>query len=139
MLYFDGKLYVVSDGGVFRANDPALSPVDYSYFTDITVGLGIHQCYRIGVSQTDPVQIAVGSQDNGLTLYIDEEWRNWYGADGMHTFIDKDDPSIIYGSIYNGSFLVSNNGNDSVDITDASTEGAWVTPFIQDNLEQDWL
>ena len=139
MLYFDGKLYVVSDGGIFRADDPALSPVDYSYFTDITVGLGIHQCYRIGVSQTDPVQIAVGSQDNGLTLYIDEEWRNWYGADGMHTFIDKDDPSIIYGSIYNGSFLVSNNGNDSADITDASTDGAWVTPFIQDNLQQDWL
>ena len=133
MIYQDGKLYIGSDGGIFVANNP-LSVSD-TYYTDLSAGLGIRQFYRIGISQTDPVVVSGGSQDNGTSVYrADGNWYDWLGADGMETFVDKDDTQILYGTSQYGSLYKSTNGGSSYfGLSEpGGKSGNWVTPFEQD-------
>ena len=86
-----------SDGGIFVANDPL--NVSRTYYTDLTAGLGIRQFYKIGISQTDPVIVSGGSQDNGTSVYrADGVWYDWLGADGTESFVDHSDSNILYGT-----------------------------------------
>ena len=133
MIYHNNKIYVGSDGGVFVANDPL--NVSSTYYTDLTDGLGIRQFYKIGISQTDPVIVSGGSQDNGTSVYrADGIWYDWLGADGMETFIDHSNPNTMYGTSQNGSLYKSfdqgatRSGLPSPD----DKSGSWVTPFEQD-------
>lgn len=136
--YVDGKLYVGSDGGVFVAENPLT--IDTDYYTDLTSGLGIRQFYKIGVSQTDPEVVSGGSQDNGTSVMdINGDWTDWLGADGMETFVDKNDNSILYGTSQSGSLYKSYNGGASysgVSRPEGKT-GNWITPFEQDPITQD--
>ena len=133
MIYHNNKIYVGSDGGIFVANDPL--NVSSNYYTDLTDGLGIRQFYKIGISQTDPVIVSGGSQDNGTSVYrADGIWYDWLGADGMETFIDHSNPNTMYGTSQNGSLYKSfdqgatRSGLPSPD----DKSGSWVTPFEQD-------
>lgn len=136
------KLYVGSDGGVYKADNPTV--VDSNYYTDLTAGLGIRQFYKIGVSQTNPVIVTGGSQDNGSSvLGSDGNWTDWWGADGMEGFVDKNDSQIIYGTSQYGSFVKSFDSGQSVsDLTQPDDKGGdynwnWVVPFEQDPITQD--
>ena len=127
------KLYVGSDGGVFVADNPL--NVSSSYYRDLTPGLAIRQFYRIGISQTDPVIVSGGSQDNGTSILgSDGVWRDWLGADGMETFVDKDNSNIIYGtSQFGGLYKSVTEGNNSSGLnTPEGKSGNWITPFEQD-------
>ena len=138
MIYHNDKIYVGSDGGIFVANDP--ENVSSTYYTDLTAGLGIRQFYKIGISQTDPVIVSGGSQDNGTSVYrADGIWYDWLGADGMETFVDHSNPDILYGTSQGGTLYKSydqgassnwiNHGYfDDID----GPDGSWVTPFEQD-------
>ena len=133
MEYVDGKLYVGSDGGISIANNPTI--VNSNYFTNLTVGLGIRQFYKIGISQTNPVIVTGGSQDNGTSVYrTNGVWYDWLGADGMETFVDKTNSNVLYGTTQFGSLYKSTNaGNSRSDIaTPEDKSGNWVTPFEQD-------
>ena len=138
MIYHNNKIYVGSDGGIFVANDPL--NVSSTYYTDLSAGLGIRQFYKIGISQTNPVIVTGGSQDNGTSVYrADGIWYDWLGADGMETFIDHSDPGILYGTSQGGTLYKSYNQGasyswinhgyfDDID----GPDGSWVTPFEQD-------
>jgi photosystem II stability/assembly factor-like uncharacterized protein len=133
MMYHNDKIYVGSDGGIFVANDPL--NVSSAYYTDLSAGLGIRQFYKIGISQTDPVIVSGGSQDNGTSLYrADGIWYDWLGADGMETFIDHSDNNIIYGTSQTGVLYKSlNQGQTYFGLpSPEDKEGNWVTPFEQD-------
>jgi photosystem II stability/assembly factor-like uncharacterized protein len=133
MIYHNDKIYVGSDGGIFVANDPL--NVSSTYYTDLSAGLGIRQFYKIGISQTNPVIVTGGSQDNGTSVYrADGIWYDWLGADGMETFIDHSDPNILYGTSQNGSLYKSlNQGQNYFGLPrPEDKEGSWVTPFEQD-------
>ena len=133
MEYIGNKLYVGSDGGISIANNP--TTVNSNYFTDLSVGLGIRQFYKIGISQTNPVVMTGGSQDNGTSVFrTDGAWYDWLGADGMETFVDKTNSNILYGTTQFGSLYKSiNAGNTRLDIaTPDGKSGNWVTPFEQD-------
>ena len=116
MVYQNNKLYVGSDGGIFVANDPL--NVSSFYFTDLSSGLGIRQFYNIGVSQTNPVIVTGGSQDNGSSVYrADGTWVDWLGADGMESFVDHSDSNILYGTSQFGSLYKSiDQGNSRTDL-----------------------
>jgi photosystem II stability/assembly factor-like uncharacterized protein len=136
MEYVGDKLYVGSDGGIFVANNPLV--VNNTYYTDLTAGLGIRQFYKIGISQSDPVVVSGGSQDNGTSVYgIDGVWRDWLGADGMESFVDKDDNNILYGTSQLGYLYKSLNGGQSrIGISrPLNKTGNWITPFEQDPSE----
>ena len=137
LLVFDGEtLYVGTDGGIFFTEDSTNLTADY--YTDITKGLGIRQNYKIGVSQTEDVIISAGSQDNGTSFYTTTDgWRDWIGADGMETFIDKDNPDRMYGTSQLGQLYRSLNGGISlIQLNEpGSGQGNWVTPWEQDPVE----
>ncbi len=132
ILKFVGNtLYVGSDGGIFTSTNGAAS------FTNKTVGLGIREFYKIGVSKTDPNVVSGGAQDNGTSVMrgANRQWVDWLGADGMETFVDWNNPNILYGTSQNGSmYRSSNQGNTRTSIAkpDPDEDGAWVTPFEQD-------
>ncbi len=127
------KLYTGTDGGIYVADDPL--NVSSAYYRDLTPGLGIRQFYRIGISQTNPVVVSGGSQDNGTSvLDSNGTWKDWLGADGMETFVDKNNASILYGTVQFGGLYKSFNGGNS-DVYIGSPEnksGNWITPFEQD-------
>ncbi|NNE30769.1 MAG: T9SS type A sorting domain-containing protein [Winogradskyella sp.] len=138
------KLFVGSDGGIFKAENPTV--VNSNYYTDLTPGLGIRQFYRIGISQTDPVIVTGGSQDNGSTvLGSDGVWRDWWGADGMEGFVDKDNSQLIYGTSQFGSFVKSVDGGNNVSgVSQPDSKGGqsnwnWIVPFEQDPIVQNTI
>ncbi|WP_179346028.1 VPS10 domain-containing protein [Winogradskyella ursingii] len=138
------KLFVGSDGGIYKAENPTV--INSNYYTDLTPGLGIRQFYKIGISQTNPVIVTGGSQDNGSTvLGADGVWRDWWGADGMEGFVDKNDSNLIYGTSQFGSFIKSFNGGNSVfgmgqpDGKGGQNNWNWIVPFEQDPTVQNTL
>jgi len=139
MFFADSVLYAVTDGGIFKAENSSL--VNPDYYSDLSEGLGIRQFYKIGISQTDPALVSGGSQDNGTSLLTAEgEWIDWLGADGMETFIDKDDPDILYGTSQFGAPYFSVNGAQSyagMNKPNGDGSGRWVTPFEQDPFSSD--
>jgi len=134
LLVFNGPImFVGTDGGIFKAEDTAV--LNDTYYTNITEGLGIRQNYKIGVSQTQDVIISGGSQDNGTSFYtVTEGWRDWLGADGMETFIDKDNTDRMYGTSQFGQLYRTDNGGLSqYGLSEPGAgQGNWVTPFEQD-------
>ncbi len=142
----DAKLYVGTDGGIYRADNP--TALSSNYYTDLTPGLGIRQFYKIGVSQTDPVVVTGGSQDNGTsTLREDGLWTDWLGADGMEGFIDKNNASLMYGTTQFGSLYRTEYnvfGSNVVSLTQPDGKGGqsnwnWVVPFEQDPIIQNTI
>ncbi len=134
LLVFNGTtLFVGSDGGIFKAEDtPNLND---TYYENITGGLGIRQNYKIGVSQTADVVVSGGSQDNGTSFYnVTDGWRDWIGADGMETFIDKEDTNKMYGTSQNGQLYRTFDGGQNISYINepGGGQGNWVTPFEQD-------
>lgn len=137
MDYVNGKLYVGTDGGIFVADNPQV--VTSNYYTDLTTGMGIRQFYKIGISQTSPVVVTGGSQDNGSSVFdTSGNWTDWLGADGMEGFVDKDDPTVLYGTSQFGVlYKGTNTGNSVVNVPRPEGKGGngnwnWVTPFEQD-------
>ena len=134
MQYHNGKIYFGTDGGLFISEDE-LDTVE-----DKTTGLGIRQFYRIGVSKGDLDRVSGGSQDNGTGVLRDLTWYDYVGADGMETFIDKDNPDIIYASIqFGGLYKSINGGNSLTGITNPPGSGDWVAPLEQDPIAANTL
>ena len=135
LVFLEDKLYAGTDGGIFRVNET--KTVNRHYYEDLSAGLGIRQFYRIGISQTDPVVVSGGSQDNGTSAWMDDRgWIDWLGADGMETFIDKFNPNLMFGTSQNGAmYFTTNRGNSYSGISrPGSGSGRWVTPFEQDPI-----
>jgi len=134
MQYINGKIYFGTDGGLFLSDDELATVVDK------TTGLGIRQFYRIGVSKTDLDRVSGGSQDNGTGILRDQVWYDYVGADGMETFIDKDNADIVYASIqFGGLYKSLNGGNTLTGITNPPGSGDWVTPLEQDPIASNTL
>jgi photosystem II stability/assembly factor-like uncharacterized protein len=134
LLLFEGTtLYAGTDGGIFKAEDTGILSEDY--YTDLSTGLGIRQFYKIGISQDSDVVVSGGSQDNGTSTYAPATgWRDWLGADGMESFIDKDLSNVMYGTSQFGQlYRTDNNAVSRVGLPEPGQgSGEWVTPFEQD-------
>ncbi|MFY0629956.1 MAG: T9SS type A sorting domain-containing protein [Flavobacteriaceae bacterium] len=129
--FVGGNLYVISDGGIFICENSTI--VSKDYYRDLTSGLGIRQFYLMGVSQTDPVVISAGAQDNGASvLRNDGTWADWLGADGFECIVDVNNSDILYGTIYNGNLYKSTNQGTSVFTIPRPESTGWVTPLEQD-------
>jgi len=129
------KIYVGSDGGFFVAKTPSTA-MSTSFYTDMSTGLGIRQFYKFGISQTNPVVITGGSQDNGSSAFTaSEEWYDWVGADGGEGFVDKNNSNLIYGSQQYGDFARTSdvvNGSVSNVGSTPDGDGNFITPMEQD-------
>lgn len=126
--FYDGVLYCGSDGGIYVSTDNAAS------FTDLTATAQIGQFYRISVSKQSSTKIAGGLQDNGGYAFSNNQWKNFYGADGMETAIDPNNNNKYYGFIQNGGGLYYTNNagaslSGSIGAPDGE-DGNWITPLI---------
>ena len=130
--FFGDKLYCGSDGGVYVSQNNGIQ------FTDLTSSAQISQFYKIAVAKQTASKMVGGLQDNGGHAYSDNQWKNYYGADGMDTAIDPTNSNLFYGFIQNGSSLyISNNAGNSITGGVASPSGQngnWVTPLISNSL-----
>jgi len=129
--YINGKLYCLSDGGIYVSED------DGNSFADLTEGLQISQFYRISVSKSSVGKMVGGLQDNGGYAYSSASWKNYYGADGMDAAVSQNNSNLYYGFIQNGSSLyISNNGGNSITGSvgsPGSVSGNWITPLKGDS------
>ena len=133
--FVNTTLYAGTDGGIFKATNTTNLNADY--YEDITTGIGIRQFYKIGISQTPEVVVSGGAQDNGTSFYTQSNgWIDWLGADGMESFVDKDNTDVMYGTSQNGQLYRTDNGAGSITGLPEPGQGSgnWVTPFEQDPI-----
>lgn len=126
--FFNDKLYVGSDGGIYISDDNGAT------FSDKTKnGLNIGQFYRIDVAPETSSKIVGGLQDNGGYAFVDNSWINYHGADGMDAAINPTNSNMYYGFIqFGGSLYRFNAGNPSGNGSFAANgpeSGNWVTPL----------
>ncbi|HPU23897.1 MAG TPA: T9SS type A sorting domain-containing protein [Candidatus Kapabacteria bacterium] len=127
----DGRLYAGHDGGIDYTTNGG------NTWTFISDGMSITQFYRIGICESDPNLFIGGSQDNGSSLYKENNWMHVLAGDGMDCAIDPTDARRIYGSLYYGDFRRSTDGGASFTnmINQYQTNGesgAWTAPLAID-------
>jgi hypothetical protein len=129
--YLGGKLYCLSDGGIYVSTDNGAT------FTNLTTGLQIGQFYKISVAKSTANNMVGGLQDNGGYAYSNSTWKNYYGADGMDAAVSQTNSNLYYGFIQNGSSMyISNNAGNSITGSVGSpggVDGNWVTPLKGDS------
>ncbi len=130
--YFGNELFASTDGGIYRNAD---SGAINQSFTDLTATAQIGQFYRIAVSKQSSADMIGGLQDNGGQARSGNQWKNFYGADGMDGGIDPSNPNVRFGFIQNGGglYFTNNGGNSSLGSIQAPTGGNWITPLKVDN------
>ena len=135
--YFNDKLYVGNDGGIYESSD------DGESYKDLTENLNISQYYRIGTGRNSIDNISGGLQDNGGFGYSNNTWYWYHGGDGMGSIVDRNDSNIYYGFVqFGGSLNITYDGGASNggrvtgapgDETDTGDDGGnWVTPLVTD-------
>ncbi len=124
------EMYVSNDGGIYKTTDNGAS---WEYLNE---GMNITQFYRIGCDASNPNRLVAGSQDNGSKMYLNGEWTQVGGADGMEAVCDYSNPDLIYASAQNGLFGRLYVSTAEVKYILASPligeYGAWTTPFVMD-------
>ena len=126
MRYIGGKLFAGTDGGIY------VSENDGTNFTDLTENLAISQFYRISVALQNAGNVVGGLQDNGGYALSDEQWKNYFGADGMDCVVNPNDPNNYFGFIQFGGNLYESNdgGRTRTGGVSAPGNGNWVTPLV---------
>ncbi|HKL03996.1 MAG TPA: sialidase family protein, partial [Cryomorphaceae bacterium] len=106
-----GRLYIGSDGGIFRSNDngQTWNDVNFNYTTT--------QYYAIAFSPQG--QVLGGLQDNGsLWLSLNgaspQQARQFTGGDGFSCEISQEQPQFMFSTIYNGALFRSGDGGQNV-------------------------
>ena len=126
--HINGTFYASTDGGIYRSTDKGVN------FTSITDGIQNSQFYRIAVSEADDQAMIGGLQDNGgMTFDQNGNWFNYYGADGMDTAIDPQDPNLMYGfTQFGGSLYGTTNAGVSSNVFEggAASGGNWITALV---------
>ncbi|MEQ6123679.1 T9SS type A sorting domain-containing protein [Pseudotenacibaculum sp. MALMAid0570] len=127
--YFNGKLYAGTDGGVYVSSN------DGNSFTDLTENLAIGQFYRISVAVQNSGNIVGGLQDNGGYAFSDNNWNNYYGADGMDCAVNPTNANNYFGFIQRGGVLYETTDGGQTRTggiqspNNGTLNGNWVTPL----------
>lgn len=126
--FLNNRLYDGNDGGIYWTDNQGET------WTDISVGLGIGQMYKLAVSKTNRHKTMAGFQDNGSATLTDEGWYTTGGGDGFECAIDPFTDSYSYSSVYYGAITrwVNNSSPQQIagdGINGISESGAWVTPY----------
>jgi hypothetical protein len=132
LMWVNNTIYSNSDGGIFKSTNNG------DDWTDISVGLGIRQFYRIANSQTNPNVITGGAQDNGSAArQANGTWVDWLGADGMEGLVSPTNHLKLWGTSQNGSIYRSLNGGNSYSGLPKPSNGQWVTPLWIHPINED--
>ena len=121
--------YIVSDGGVYKSTNNAVS------FQAINSGLSISQSYGIAL-HPNGLRINSGTQDNGSQIYFGDNntWLEWRGGDGGYCAWDQQNARYIYGSNPEGIMFGSADTGSTLSTMELpDTDGAlFIQPFALD-------
>jgi len=133
LMFFDSTLVAVTDGGIYFAENSGRI-LNSQFYENKSHGLGIQQLYKLGITQTNPVIIAVGAQDNGSSRYENGEWRTWGGGDGMECLIKQNNTNAMFGSFQHGGLIITFDEGltFSYVATPFGAKTNWLTPIEQD-------
>jgi photosystem II stability/assembly factor-like uncharacterized protein len=130
----ENKIYVITDGGLFRSNDWG------NTFYDCNGNYVTTQHYIGSISSTDTTVLLSGLQDNYTIKYFGgNNWSPVIGGDGSYNAIDPTNDQIQYGSYqYLNVFQDINQGNGGFNTpiltynasSIAPNYAAFLAPFI---------
>ena len=137
--FFGTKLFCGSDGGIYVSSNGGTN------FTDLTKTIQNGIIYKLAVAKQTSSKMMTGHQDNGGHAFNANQWKNYYGADGMDVAISPLNQNLSYGFIqYGGSLYKSTNAGTSsggfvagapLDETGTDDDGGnWVTPLEINSL-----
>ena len=128
-----------SYNGVFWVNTDGLlaKSLDNGNTWEIFEGQSIRENYCLGVSQSNHYRTITGSQDNGTSIKNQNNWIEFYGADGMEGIIHPLNDDWMIGSLQFGGKRRTKDGGYSQDgVNPQDFSGAWVTPLMYDPNNQ---
>lgn len=128
----NGVFYIGTDGLFCKSTDNGQT------WTNLSQGLGIRENYKLGVSQSNHFRSISGSQDNGTTIKHQNNWIEFYGADGMEGLIHPLNDDWMIGSLQNGGRRRTKDGGINKDgvTPSGSASGAWEAPISYDPNNQ---
>jgi len=95
-------------------------------------GTGIRENYSLSVCQGINGVMMSGSQDNGTTIYNNNQWLEYSGADGMESVIHPLNEKWMLGSSQQGGRHVTKNGGVFPHHYVYHNSGAWEAPIFFD-------
>ncbi len=128
-------MYLATDGGIFRIDNPA---TDNFVVTEKTAGFVTTMFYGCAIHPGEGVNhFLAGAQDNGTLLIrnapgVGTVNGRSIGGDGFLCFIDQNEPNIQIGSLYYGNFYLSTNSGENFG-TGATSTGGFLTPADYDD------
>lgn len=128
-----------SYNGVFWVNTDGLlaKSIDNGTTWEIFEGQSIRENYCLGASQSNHYRSIVGSQDNGTSIKNENNWIEFYGADGMEGIIHPLNDNWMIGSLqYGGKRRTKDGGYSQQGVNPDGFEGYWVTPLMYDPNNQ---
>ncbi len=129
-----GRLFTLTDGGIFMSNDEG------GVWEDLSAGLQISQFYKIAVEQTPNPRIMTGAQDNGCNIYEDNKWIHLFGADGMECAFDPMDEKVLYTESQNGGIRRSADNGANFEFVGVTNDGStWITPYSLSTKTKDLI
>ena len=127
---FDGVFWVNTDGLLGKSVDNGLT-------WEIFEGHSIRENYCLGVSQSNHYTTITGSQDNGTSIKNENNWIEFYGADGMEGIIHPLNDDWMIGSLqFGGKRRTKDGGYNQDGINPEDFNGDWVTPLMYDPNNQ---
>lgn len=127
----NGVYYVCTDGFLVKSSDNG-------YNWDIlSEGTSIRENYNLGVSQSNHYRTICGSQDNGTSIKVENNWIEFYGADGMEALIHPLNDDWMMGSYqYGGRLRTKDGGLNNNVVTPPNQNGYWIAPMFYDPNDQ---
>ncbi len=127
----NGVLYIATDGYLCSSSDNGAT------WDILSAGTAIRENYTLGISQSNHFVTMIGSQDNGTSILGEEDWVEFYGADGMEAIIHPLNPDWMMGSFqYGGRRRTYNRGLSQQGSTPPGESGSgnanWVAPLVYD-------
>jgi len=123
----NGVFYAATDGFLCKSSDNGVT------WEILSFGTGIRENYSLAVSQSNHYRSICGSQDNGTSIRVENDWIEFYGADGMEGIIHPLNHDWMMGSVQYGGRRRTKDGGISQDgVTPPGQSGYWVAPFELD-------
>lgn len=126
----DGVFWINTDGFLCKSKDNGVTWTRYE-------GQSIRENYNLGLSQSNHDRTICGSQDNGTSIKKENDWLEFYGADGMEGIIHPLNDDWMMGSVQYGSRRRTKDGGITQQgVTPQGQKGAWIAPLFYDPNDQ---
>ncbi len=128
----NGVFYIGTDGAFSKGTNGG------THWQMLNQGTGIRENYKLGISQSNHYRSISGSQDNGTSIKHQNDWIEYYGADGMEGIIHPLNDDYMIGSVQYGTRKkTTDGGNNELGCTPTNGgDGYWEAPIAYDPNNQ---